>query len=152
MSKPARRQPAGRVKAQECLELRLAGKSWQEIADATGYRDRSGPQKAVERLLDTVEHQEAGKYRSIESARLDALQGRFWTDALGGDLKAAEFVLKVSGQRAKLLGLNVPDRVILAQAAMPSTTDYAELLAELLTEAAAATLPDKADTDDWIDP
>lgn len=149
MSRPARRQPAGRVKAQECLGLRLEGKSWQQIADATGYRDRSGPQRAVERLLDTVEHHEAAKHRNVESARLDALQARFWTAALGGDLKAAEFVLKVSGQRAKLLGLNVPDRVIVAQAGMPSDEDYAATLAQLLAETVAATLPPIEPTDDW---
>lgn len=98
-----------------------------------GFKDRSGPQRAVERLLDTVENTDAGKYRTVEAALLDAVQATYWDAALGGDLNAAELVAKISAQRAKLLGLNLPERLILAAESYTSD-EFAATTARLLTD------------------
>ena len=46
-------------------------------------------------------------YRQVELARLNALQEAYWSSAVSGtDLRSADFVQKVIGQRSKLLGLD----------------------------------------------
>ncbi|MDI9959031.1 MULTISPECIES: hypothetical protein [unclassified Rhodococcus (in: high G+C Gram-positive bacteria)] len=47
-------------------------------------------------------------------------------------MKAAEFCLRVSAQRAKLLGLNVPERLLVSTGTALSDEDYAAMVAELL--------------------
>lgn len=125
MPSGSKTQPLDRVRAQRCLDMKLQGSTWISIAETEGYADESGARRAVERLLDRVDAVHVTSYREVESGRLDALQARYWPDALSGDIKAAEFVLKVSGQRAKLLGLNVPDKVVIAEADAMSPEAFA---------------------------
>ena len=54
------------------------------------------------RLIDEV--------RELEDSRLDALQAAVWTDAIAGDPRAVQLVLKIMDQRAKLLGLHTSDK------------------------------------------
>ncbi|NKT12473.1 hypothetical protein MPC38_10945 [Prescottella equi] len=157
MSRPgpaAKAQLDERLRQQRCLDLRVQGKTLQEIADAEGYADRSGPHRAIQSLLGRVETEKVSELRELESARLDALQGAHWPAAVSGDVKSADFVLRVSARRSKLLGLDVPDRVIVAEAAAPSDEDFAATMIELLTDLAEArsrdAMPDTdADADDW---
>jgi hypothetical protein len=48
-------QPDDRVKANEALQLRLAGHSYEVIAERLGWADESGARHAVTQLLDRVE-------------------------------------------------------------------------------------------------
>ena len=137
----AKVQPDARMRAQRCLDRRLRGESWADIADAEGYASRGSAQTTVERLLDRTEFAEADRYRRIEGARLDALQARYWPDALDGDLKAAEYVLKLMAQRSKLLGLNVPERMVVAAGEQSTGEDWSETVAGLLREMAGAGRP-----------
>ncbi|WP_138996811.1 hypothetical protein [Rhodococcus zopfii] len=140
-------QPADRVRAQQCLDRRLQGQTWQEIADAEGYADRSGARRAVERLLDRTGAELVEEYREVENARLDALQAAHWSAAIGGDIKSAELVLKVSAQRARLLGLNRPERVSIEAT---TSEDFATTAARLLAEIATAeTEPAAVESAPW---
>jgi hypothetical protein len=47
---------------------------------------------------------------ATELDRLDALQAKWWTKACDGDVAAANIVLKIIAQRARLLGLEDTDR------------------------------------------
>lgn len=125
-------QPDERLRAQQCLKLRTGGLTWQEIADQLGYADRSGARKAVERLLDRTEFESVDEFRTLESDRLDALWRSYWSAALDGDLKAAEFCLKISAQRCRLLGLDRPARVSIEPG--PAGEDFAVTAARLMTE------------------
>jgi len=90
-----------RVKA---LEMRLAGKSYRTIgvelgvSHVTAYED-------VKIMLAEYCSETADDVRSQEVHRLDALMMAQWDAASAGDLKASELVLKIMGQRARLLGL-----------------------------------------------
>ncbi|EHK82144.1 hypothetical protein [Rhodococcus pyridinivorans] len=155
------RQPDERLKAQRCLELRREGQTWQEIADQLGYADRSGARKAVERLLDRTEFESVDEYRVLESDRLDALHAAYWTAALAGNLDAAKLVLRISAQRCRLLGLDLPTRV--AVEGVPTGEDFAVTAARLFSEIVEADktpLPDfltsalegadAAESDPWV--
>jgi len=107
--------PDERQRAQQALTLRKAGGTWQAIADALGYRDESGARKAVGRLLDRTDSELAAEYRALELARLEDLHRAWWPAALQRDEKASNIVLRIHEKRVKLLGLAVPDKLVLQQ-------------------------------------
>lgn len=64
-------------------------------------------------ILDEI-HQEtvatAREARRVELARLDAQLRNLWPQALRGNLKAHELVLKIGERRSRLLGLEAPEK------------------------------------------
>lgn len=97
-------------KERDALELRRAGLDYQSIAEQVGYANKSGAFKAVQAALRRGFVEPASDLRDLEAERLDRLQAAVWPAALRGDTKAIDRVLRISDQRAKLLGLNAPTR------------------------------------------
>jgi DNA-binding transcriptional MerR regulator len=94
-----------RAKRQEqVLHLRLTGASIREISSALDI-----PKTTVQRLaadaIEDITHEPATQVVEMELQRLDRLQRAVWADAVGGDVKALDRVLKIMAQRAKYLGL-----------------------------------------------
>ena len=93
------------------LQMRLAGKTYDEIADALNYQGRAGAWKAVESaLLETIK-EPSNALRALEIERLDKLHGALWPVAMKGDLAAVASILKIAERRARLLGLDAPETV-----------------------------------------
>lgn len=97
-------------KAWTAYKLRQTGLDWRTVADKCGYPtpttartevkvwlERTAANLSRERRLDALEE---------ELDRLDALQEANWHQAIAGDTKATEAVLKVIDRRIKLLGLD----------------------------------------------
>ena len=103
-----------RVKATEkqrqALELRKAGASYDEIARKIGYRSKSGAYKAVTSALNKMLKEPAEELRTLEMARLDRLLVGVWGAAVQGNQGAIDRVLRILERRAKLLGLDAPQR------------------------------------------
>lgn len=99
----------------DAISLKLAGADWATIGRQLGYSGPAAACKDVSRALDaaaTEQREQAETLRQVELARLDRIQMGLWTAAAAGDPRAAEVVLKVIGQRIKLLGLDaVPPRI-----------------------------------------
>ena len=93
------------------LDLRKAGKSLQEIADALGYRSHKGAHEAIKAALVAMLQDATDEVRRLEVARLDALLAGIWSEATGGKLFAIDRVLMIMDRRAKLLGLDAPQKV-----------------------------------------
>jgi hypothetical protein len=95
--------------ARQALDLRNKGYSlWEiaellEISEAEARRGLVAATKAAAELLN--EGQKA-ELLAIEVMRLDRLQTPYFDAAMQGDVRAADFVLRVIAQRAKLLGLD----------------------------------------------
>jgi hypothetical protein len=96
----------------ECLRLRRDGLTHREIAarlgvaPATAYRRiRHGLDQINERNLE-----DAGTLRSLEMLRLDELQNAIWQRATDGEVRALDRILAIMTRRAKLLGLDAPQR------------------------------------------
>ena len=109
---PAKVRAAARE--EQCLKLRLAGLTHRAIAAQLSIAP-STAYKRVRHALDGVNQrttQEAESLRALELARLDELQCALWEQALAGELKAVDRVLKVMERRAKLLGLDAPLAVV----------------------------------------
>jgi hypothetical protein len=111
------RTSAARVQAQEnrrkAVELRRAGLSFRQIAKELGM-SKSGCYKAVQRALTDIQKElddSATLLCAQESDRLDTLQVNVWSQALKGDVKAIDRVLRIMERRARLLGLDKPQKV-----------------------------------------
>lgn len=113
---PGNRRPTQRnaglvAKERQALDLRLAGATFDDIAERLGFADRSAAYKAVKRGLTSTLQEPADELRDVESARLERLLLAIWPAALDGDAKAIAQARGLIDQRCKLLGLNAPARV-----------------------------------------
>ena len=97
----------------KALTLRLGGATYAEIGDALGVSNWTAWQDIHKSLAD-IPKAEADQLREEEVARLDRMQRAVWGDALKGDLKAMQMVVKIIDRRAKLLGLDAPQQVELS--------------------------------------
>lgn len=123
------RQPNERQRALQALELYTAGCSYAEIGRRLGYRDHSGPHRAISRLLSRRETFGVDTLRKVHGERLSALLAAVWPAALRADLDAVKTALQVLGDIAKLYGLNAPERVAVGISDTEFATQAAELLA-----------------------
>ncbi|MEZ0066692.1 hypothetical protein ABIA32_002704 [Streptacidiphilus sp. MAP12-20] len=126
----------------QAVELRIAGRSWQQIADQLEYSSKGAActdvrralEKAVEKLAIPLE-----AHRQLELDRLDAIQNALWDKVLDGDTKAIDTTLRLMDRRAKLLGLDAPQRHELTLEAIDAAlADVEQQLAAARSEAAEA--------------
>lgn len=93
------------------LELRKTGAGWRQIAEAVGYSHASAARKAYLRAYDRTLQAPADELRDLELDRLDRLQMAYWKDAVEGNMKAADYVLRVIQVRARILGIEAPQKI-----------------------------------------
>ena len=93
------------------VELRREGKTWQQIANAVSYATPMGAWKAYQRACQRTLQEPTDEARRIELDRLDALQRTYWEPAVEGNLRAADFVLRVIDRRARILGIDAPQKI-----------------------------------------
>lgn len=104
-------KPAQYEREIKVLELRRAGGTWDEIAQLVGYTDASAARKAYLRVTDRNLRETAEDVRDLELSRLDRLMAPYWGPATReGDKKAAELILKIMDRRARLMGLDAPQK------------------------------------------
>lgn len=93
------------------FELRVQGFTFEQIALEVGYQGASGAWQAYKRVKETLIFESVEEARQLELMRLDEMMFALWGRAIGGDLPAASCVLKIMDRRAKLLGLDKPEKV-----------------------------------------
>ena len=92
-------------------ELRIQGNTFEQIASEVGYSGPSGAWQAHQRIKSEWIFESIDEARQLELMRLDELQVAVWDRAIKGELPAAHCVLKIMDRRAKLLGLDKPEKV-----------------------------------------
>lgn len=87
-------------------QMRIAGASWREIAEALGYSDQNSAQGAVKnaRRDRSKDKETLEDIVDLELERLDMLQLICWRTAHAGDLKAVQTILAIMQMRMRLLG------------------------------------------------
>lgn len=100
--------PAVIEKERKVLEMRLAGITFELIAKQVGFASAGACYNAYKRALIRTLQEPADAVREAELARLDRLMQGVWTQALRGENRSVESVLKIMDRRAKLLGLDAP--------------------------------------------
>jgi hypothetical protein len=93
------------------FELRIQGNTFDQIATEVGYSGPSGAWQAYQRVRSEFIYESIDESRQLELMRLDELQVAVWDRAINGELPAAHCVLKIMDRRAKLLGLDKPEKV-----------------------------------------
>jgi hypothetical protein len=99
----------------KALELRRMGKGYVEISSALGI-GKSQAHRLVQAGLQDARAQvdaEANELKAEEISRLDAMLAGLWPDARKGHHSAVDRVLKIMERRARLLGLDAPQRMAL---------------------------------------
>lgn len=97
----------------QCVELRLAGATFDVIAERTGL-SKSTVHKHITKALADITAETRGPAESVkamELARLDRLLVGVWGNAAKGDVLHVDRVLKIMERRAKLLGLDAPTKL-----------------------------------------
>lgn len=97
-----------RKREEKAVELRLRGKTFQEIADELKYASRASAYNAVMTAIKISMREPTLELVEITLQRLDRLADAAWDKAMSGDVQAIVAVLRVEKQRADLLGLNAP--------------------------------------------
>lgn len=97
-----------RMKAAKALELRMEGKSFDQIAEEAGYNSRQAAHDAVKRALDRIEREPADALVKLDLERLDVLWQIQYLNAQSGDVQAMAACMKIMERRARLLGLDAP--------------------------------------------
>jgi hypothetical protein len=99
-------------RATRALDLRKAGTTYREIGRELGCSEQRAHQIVTEELqrLNARRGEAAAEVCRLELERLDAMLAGLWPKAKKGDARAVEKVLAVMARRAKLLGLDAPER------------------------------------------
>lgn len=96
-------------KERRVVELRRAGATFDEIANATGYATAQGAYLAYHRALKrTLVDAGTEDIRQLELDRLDKMQKAIWAKVMQGDTAAIHTALKILDRRARYLGLDAP--------------------------------------------
>jgi len=129
----ARNNPATAARDADAARMRIAGKTYEQIATELRYPNRGVAYRAVQRIIAADVRETADELRALELERLDRLyqagmqvleakhytvqkDGVIWHDGkpLEDDapiLAAIDRLLKIQDRRAKLLGLDAPTKV-----------------------------------------
>jgi len=91
----------------DTLKLRSLGWSYQRVADEMGI-SKGAAYKRCQRALAAIPAEAVDEYRQIQREQLDALMASWLPEAIAGNPKAAEIVLKVIEKRSKLEGTDQP--------------------------------------------
>ena len=93
---------ARRVRA---VELRTAGRTYDQIATELGYANRGTVYRVVANALETQTVDAVENLRCLEVERLDMIQVAMWQKAMDGDVPSAIAVVRCIMSRCHLLGL-----------------------------------------------
>jgi len=97
-------------KQSAALALALSGADYQTIADKVGYNSRQAAWKAVKSALDKSIRHAADEVRVMQIARLDKMLVSIWASVERGNLSAIDRAIRLEERRAKLLGLDMPEK------------------------------------------
>jgi hypothetical protein len=95
-------------KERQVLELRIANARWEDIATIVGYASAGAAYNAYARALKRTLQEPSDEIRQQERERLDRLGNAVYRQAIQGDVRAIQTMLKIMERRAKLLGLDSP--------------------------------------------
>jgi hypothetical protein len=96
----------------EVLQLRLEGLTFRQIGERLGFSEQRAHQLVTEELarLNAERAEQAAEVTRLELERLDALLAAVWDGASRGEVGAIDRVLAIMNRRAKVLGIDAPER------------------------------------------
>jgi hypothetical protein len=99
-------------KENKALHMRhREGKTFEAIARELGYANKGSAQKAYTRAMKRIEKPDPEIYLMEQLERLDQMVETYLEPAIAGNMRVAEFMLKLMDKQASLLGLDAPKKV-----------------------------------------
>lgn len=136
MQKASKKVLESATRREQAMELRLAGKTYEQIGAAMGITRQAAHELVMKSLEDTLKTtaEDAEQVRAIEVQRLDAVLAELWPNR--GDPQVAGAIFKAMERRSKLLGL---DAAVKGELKLDDMTDEerAKRIAELFGVAMA---------------
>ena len=119
-SKSSPRRILAKERQRQALELRLAGVTFDRIAETVGFRSPQAAYDSVKRAMAAIPRPAAEELRALDLERLDRLLLTIWPRALGGDVNYIDRSLRILSQRARLMGYDVnPEPGVSGQQLLP---------------------------------
>lgn len=129
----------------KAIELRIAGYSYEQIAQVLGFANRASACKSVNNGLRARRDGLAGEYLQLQIDRYETILRAWWDKATtGGEVKAANMVLHALERIDRLLRLEraemdvAPETVVISADPVQYVEDLKRLDAENEQEAAEA--------------
>lgn len=119
----------------QAVELRIAGRTFEQIAGDLGFVTRSAAYKAYQSAMNRMVAEPVEELRALATQRLETLRFAHWTRALAGDVAASVMVLRIEKQLADLHGLNAPKEIDLRLEAREIASRYGLDEDEVMAEA-----------------
>lgn len=113
MSKTTPRAIALTEKRAEALEYRKQGYSYSQIGESMGFSAQYA-HELVDGALKAMIREPAESIIAMELARLDDMMTAVYGPATKGELMAVDRVVKLGERRAKILGLDAPEKAELS--------------------------------------
>ena len=117
----------------QCIELRLMGLSFHDIAMQLGFKDASGAFRSYRRAFRRIPKKAAERARDEQLERLDRLRVKQWGRLLS--LKSGKKIdtavvaaLRIEQREAQLLGLDAPQQLELKQEEDPEVVNERQRL------------------------
>ena len=126
-------QLQARENEQKALSLWLKGATFEQVAAAGfGIATANGAWRAVHRALARIPKDDADQAREAQLARLQALRLLLWNHAGADPIKAAEALIKLEAREARLLGLDMPQKLAITDAEGGIPLEYVRKILERL--------------------
>lgn len=123
-------------KANAAVQMKLAGATWQQIAEALGYPTARQALVAVERTLEKqLKDGDRDAMRRLAGARLDRLLLGVWPKAIDGEhpehLIAVTKAREIIDRHAKLFGLDAPTEFVVSSPTQTQLEQWVSSVAAL---------------------
>lgn len=131
MQKNGQAKVSRRVKTEQALDLRLAGGTYRNIAQALGCSASHAFRLVDAALRESAERcsEAAEKIRAIELARLDKMRVVLWPKR--ADPRVCDSLLRISERTAKLYGLDTVRHEITGADGGPIQTEQGDSVPDL---------------------
>lgn len=94
----------------KCVQMRRAEHDWDTIVAALGYASRGHAHKQFMSFMRAYPRDDVEEMRNLELDRIEKTCRALEPKIADGDVRAAEVWNKLSERRAKLMGLDKPER------------------------------------------
>lgn len=116
------------------LDLRLAGMTYEQIADECGWKAKSSAKRAVDREIALVPRESAAQLKTMQLEILNQAKLSIFTSVRVGDVFSIDRLMKILDHEARLEGLyQLPE----ASASVEVKVAFADLLTRAQADAAS---------------
>lgn len=121
-------------KQRQALELRMAGRTYAEIAKVLNYANHSSAEFAVKAALQKTLQSTGDEFRSLALERLSKVLQVHWPAMLERNEKSSALVLRTIKDIRELLGLDAPQKLDIRMAVTQLAEQYGLSPEEMMRE------------------